>query len=333
MSSEERKIQLGIMIPQDKNKKLKLRERIRKQCDKENIEITEIDIHKELDKQGPFDVLVHKIVDFTKDGLSNMESEQLIRKTECYCQSKPDMAVIDNIKIISNLTSRSYQYNILNKCSMTVDNIQVYVPKSLEIPADCSVEKLEELVDDAGIQFPVLGKPLASSTAKGAHDMTLVFSRKRIRDLPLPCLLQEFRNHGGVIYKVFVMGDRINMCERPSVKDLNCDPSRSSLVFDTRDISKIGKVFVPGLQEEDPNKRVWLSCDEKPDLLNIKVVKAVHKKLSELTGLKLYGMDILKDKNGNYAFVDLNHFPGYTGVKENDFVQNFIEMIKNSVKW
>ena len=331
-SSERRKIRLGIMIPKDKNKKLNLRPRIQKCCDQENIEIIEIDIHRELEEQGPFDVLVHKVVDFTKDGLTNTESDELIRRTKCYCQKQSGMAVIDDIEVITDLTSRGYQYGLLDKCTMILNDIQVYAPKSLEISEDCSLGRLHELIEEAGIQFPVLGKPLASSTAKGAHEMSLVFSKEQLCDLPRPCLLQEFRNHGGVIYKVFVMGERINICERPSVKDLDCDPCRKSLVFDTRDISKTGKVFVPELHKEDPNKREWLSCDEKPDMLNLTVVKAIHKKLSELTGLKLYGLDILKDNKGDYALVDLNHFPGYTGVRENEFVRNFIEMILQSVK-
>ena len=332
MSSEERAIRVGIMIPKDKKKKINLCKRIKKKCEKANIDIVEVDALKELATQGPFDVLIHKVVDFTKDGLTNEESEKLVENTKLYCQKNPKMAVIDDIRIIEKLTSRSYQYELLNSCTMNVDSVNVYAPKSLEIPAHCTIEELEKLVTKEAITFPVLGKPLASSTAEGAHNMTLVFSKERICDLPLPCLLQEFRNHDGVIYKVFVMGDRIHMCERPSVMDLDCDPERKTLVFDTRDISKTGKVFVPGLHKSDPNQRSWMSCNEKPDLLNLNVLRAIHNRLSELTnGLKLYGMDILKDKDGNYAFVDLNHFPGFTGVKEDDFVGNFVEMIKQNV--
>ena len=317
-------IRVGLMVPHTKTKKSKLHELIN-QHECETIDI--VDVHQELSAQGPFNVFIHKVGDYTKDGLTDLEAKELVLKVVCFCQSRPSMAVIDDIKMIWSLTSRKYQFELINNCEMTVNGTRVYAPKTLEVSSNCTVEELEELVENAEIQFPVLGKSMASSMAKGAHYMTVVFSKEQLCDLPRPCLLQEFRNHGGVIYKVFVMGERINICERPSVKDLDCDPCRKSLVFDTRDISKTGKVFVPELHQEDPNKREWLSCDEKPDMLNLTVVKAIHKKLSELTGLKLYGIDVLKDNKGDYALVDLNHFPGYTGVRENEFVRNFIEMI------
>ena len=37
-------------------------------------------------------------------------------------------------------------------------------------------------------------------------------------------------------------------------------------------VSKTGKAFLPEFHETDPNKRKWLSCDSKPDMLNRAVV-------------------------------------------------------------
>ena len=333
------------MIPRCKIKKVRLRERVRRHSP--DIEIIEIDIDQTLETQGPFHVFIHKAGDYTRDGLTATETEEMIRNTVDYCHQHPEIVLVDDIALIWKLTSRNYQFEILRKCAMMVGKVRVYVPQTVLIPADCTIDEVFKSVEKSRLTFPLLAKSVASSIAEDAHRMTLVFSKDRICDLPTPCLLQEFRNHDGVIYKVFVMGDKIHMCERPSVMDLNCDPERETLVFDTRDISKTNKVFVPGLHKTDPTRRSWMSSFSAhisgsggggrngghPELLDTAVIRALVERVSKVTsgGLKLYGLDVLKDKNGNYAVVDLNHFPGYTGVDEDDFVRNIVDIIKQSV--
>ena len=324
-------IRLGLLLPSAKKKKLNLPERIKDQCKQGNIEIIDIDFYRDLDEQGPFDVLIHKVVDYHKESSDYMKVEMLINNVIEYAKRNPQMYVVDDFNVINDLMSRKAQFELLQKCSMTVEGINVYIPKSLEISENTSHVEFEKSVSESGIKFPVLAKPLASCL-KGAHDIMIVFDEAHLTDVPVPCLLQEFCNHGGVIYKVFVIGDQINFCERPSIQDVDCSSSQKSLVFDTREVSKTGKPFIPELHGTDPNLRKWLSCHEKPDMLNKNVLIALHKRINELTGLQLYGLDILIDKNGNYAVVDLNHFPGYDGLQKGVFPKNLIELIKRCAK-
>lgn len=54
--------------------------------------------------------------------------------------------------------------------------------------------------------------------------MCLLFSAASLADIHPPCVLQSFVNHGAVLYKVFVVGDKHCCVERPSIKNFPSGP-------------------------------------------------------------------------------------------------------------
>lgn len=54
--------------------------------------------------------------------------------------------------------------------------------------------------------------------------MSLIFSAGGLADVRPPCVLQSFINHGAVLHKVFVVGDRHFCVERPSLKNFPSGP-------------------------------------------------------------------------------------------------------------
>ncbi len=50
--------------------------------------------------------------------------------------------------------------------------------------------------------------------------MSLAFHEAGLADVALPCVAQSFVNHDGVLYKIFVIGDKHFVAERPSIKNL-----------------------------------------------------------------------------------------------------------------
>ncbi|KAI8557544.1 hypothetical protein RHMOL_Rhmol04G0018800 [Rhododendron molle] len=50
-----------------------------------------------------------------------------------------------------------------------------------------------------------------------SHKMSLVFHREGLSKLKPPIVLQEFVNHGGVIFKVYVVGDYVKCVKRDSL--------------------------------------------------------------------------------------------------------------------
>ena len=322
-------VKLGVIIPINKQKKIKIPERILDICKEKNIEVSALNVDDDdFFETGPFDVLLHKIEDFYNE-YSPEEALKRTQKVREYAARYPNMIILDNFEVSKQITDRTFMTNVIQSCCMTVDGITVFVPKIIEIPENATLEKSNQLVSSYSMKFPVLAKPLSASMDQGSHDMVLIFSREHLCDLPIPCLLQEFCNHSGIIYKVFVIGDHISYCERPSIKDINqSDQPEATLYFDTREVSKTGKAFIPELHGSDPNERVWLSSDENPDMLNINVVNAVVKKVKEICNIHLFGLDILIEKEtGNYALIDCNQFPGYTGINENYFPKYLVELV------
>ncbi|KAJ0490159.1 putative inositol-pentakisphosphate 2-kinase [Helianthus annuus] len=56
------------------------------------------------------------------------------------------------------------------------------------------------------MKFPVIAKSLVADSSAKSHKMLLVFSNEGFEKLKSPTVVQEFVNHGGVIFKVYVVG-------------------------------------------------------------------------------------------------------------------------------
>lgn len=65
----------------------------------------------------------------------------------------------------------------------------------------------------AGLAGPFIVKPLVACGVSHSHSMALVLQPGALHELhdrlPLPAVVQEFVNHGGVQWKVYVLGDKV----------------------------------------------------------------------------------------------------------------------------
>ena len=317
-------IHLGILLPKSKKRNIKLPERIEDLCEEAGIQITDLDVDSsDFESNGPFDVFLHNISKYY-NVYSDEVAREKITKAKRFAMMHKDMVIIDDFFHSEKMTDRKYMSELLQACQFSMCGIDVFVPKILEVPENATLGDVQEIVRNNHVTFPILAKPIYTRS----HAMTLIFSYENLTDLPIPCFMQEFCNHGGVLYKVFIVGDNVNLCQRPSIKDVDC-ASKKTLTFVTKDVSKMGIAFLPEFHETDPNKRRWLSCDEKPDMLNRVIVDEMCQRVRKKTNLHLLGLDVLVEKgSGNYALIDANHFPGYSGINDNYFPQHLVELIK-----
>ena len=58
--------------------------------------------------------------------------------------------------------------------------------------------------------------------------MVLIFHEEGLKDISPPCVAQMFVNHDAILYKLYVIGDKWFMVERPSLK--NFYPSGKFLI-------------------------------------------------------------------------------------------------------
>ena len=64
---------------------------------------------------------------------------------------------------------------------------------------------------DAGLAPPFIIKPVAACGAAHAHDLTLVLHATGLAeaDVAVPSIAQVFVDHGGLLYKAYVLGEQV----------------------------------------------------------------------------------------------------------------------------
>jgi len=324
-------IKLGLCIPSRKKSRIRLPERIVTLCVEADIQVIEIDINKSLELQGPFDILLHKIVDYFNVYRQD-EAEEKIQKLMTYAEKHKQMIVIDDFTLCLKITKRQFIIEILKACQFTLNEIKVFTPKTIFLAEKLPVLELLDAIQLNKLTYPLLVKPSNACLDKNCHQMALVFNENGVKDINTPCVIQEFCNHSGVYYKVFVVGTNYNICENPSIKDIhsNSFANMQTIFFNARRISKIGEPFQPRLHENDPNKRTWLTCDEKPNMLKNDVIEEIIKKIKRNTGCSLFKFDVLiESESGNYVLIDFNQFPSYRGINDKYFPKYLVQHIKD----
>ncbi|XP_034947662.1 inositol-tetrakisphosphate 1-kinase-like [Chelonus insularis] len=308
---------IGYWILEKKRQKLNWDEFIRI-CHQEGFILKEIDLNKNLEAQGPFDVFLHKLTDilaFAESG--DQSSRTIISNVQKYISDHPEMIVIDPLENIKNLSNRQKLNEMLHK---NIESIDVFTPKSIELKFSSITENLNHL-KKAGIKFPCICKPLLAHGSSDAHKMMIIFNEKGLKDCQLPCVAQDFINHNAILYKVFIVGNYFHVVERPSLKNFypkDCESSET-LFFSSHDISKSG------------SKSQWSIISKEDEGLSVKpnqeIFKRLVKKIIKVFGLILVGFDVvIENHTKRYGIIDVNVFPGYDGYPH--FFTHLIDVIK-----
>jgi len=148
--------------------------------------------------------------------------------------------------------------------------------------------------------------------------MGIIFKESDLHGFATPFIVQEFINHNATIFKVFVIGEFVSTVRRKSLR--NVKPSEEeALYFDSQE------PFPPHLTIEEAELH---KLPQPP----MDTLKAIAQKIRSSLGLSLVGFDIIHNIDTNcYACVDINYFPGYSGVKDvfNVFLYHFQRALAN----
>jgi len=71
------------------------------------------------------------------------------------------------------------------------------------------------------IEYPIICKQLEACGTPNSHSMAIVVNEEGLRLLRFPCLVQQYFDHGGEFWKVYVIGDDVMAFKRRSLPDLN----------------------------------------------------------------------------------------------------------------
>lgn len=189
-------------------------------------------------------------------------------------------------------------------------NATVGVPKQIAVnePKSFDLNKFEEL----DFKFPAIAKPLAADGGAGSHELCFIFDRGGLNALNVPTVLQEFVNHGAVVFKIYVAGERVNCVKRKSLHDISEDRSRMQSGY--LPFSRISS------SEGD-------AADENAEMPPQSLVIELARALREALGLNLFNVDVIRDAKEptRYLVIDINYFPGYAKLPSYEpFITHFL---------
>ena len=251
--------------------------------------------------------------------------------------------------------SRSEIANILQRCLKgikTSSGIPVKTPRFVVIPECCQnknknnspqqhqTRELKQALQDSDqgggtkLSTPLIVKPLIAAGTKQSHYMLIALKESALTKLPAKSIVQEFVNHDATLYKVYVLGDFVNVYKRHSLPNLPADLSKATVdlvEFDSQRPYPKLKDF--GLNVDDSsdssninsnstsnNNTTDQCCNSSSShhstsTVTVEEVKPIVDVLKRAFGLELFGFDILMGSNNGECFVvDVNYFPSYKEV-------------------
>ncbi|XP_033487466.1 inositol-tetrakisphosphate 1-kinase-like [Epinephelus lanceolatus] len=277
-------------------------------CAGHGVEVVEIDLTQPLGPQGPFDVIVHKLSDVIVEAEHDSQSQQLLANFQSYVSAHPSTVLLDPLPAMTQLLDRFASYRIMSKLHNSLQDWRVCSPPYLEIHSVSDLSSIQQAVMTQGLSFPLICK---TRVAHGSlsHEMSLIFSAGCLADIRPPCVLQSFVNHGAVLHKMFVVGDRHYCVERPSLKNFPSGPcDRKTIFFNSHQVSKPeSNSDLTALDEQMP-------CLPPP---SSEAMAALVRELRLQLGMALFGVDVIVNIHTHtLTVIDINIFPGYEGVPQ-----------------
>ncbi|KAJ4899010.1 Inositol-tetrakisphosphate 1-kinase 2 [Raphanus sativus] len=273
-----------------KKKKSFLQPKLEYMARRKGICFVPIDLNRPLSEQGPFDVVLHKLL--------GKEWQEVI---EDYQQKHPEVTVLDPPSAIKRIYNRQSMLQGMSDLNLSDCGGSIYVPKQLVVLND-SASSADRVVE-AGLKFPLVAKPLWIDGTAKSHQLFLAYDKRSLAELEPPLILQEFVNHGGVMFKVFVVGDIIKVVRRFSLPNVsNCDKAKADGVF------KFPRVSSAAASADN--------ADLEPSVAELPpkpFLEALVKELRTLLGLRLFNIDMIREHGSKNVFsvIDINYFPGY----------------------
>lgn len=258
------------------------------------IDLIKIDTDKPLVDQGPFDCVLHKLY-----------GDDWRKQLREYLICNPSAIVIDLPDAIERLHNRISMLDVVSE----IDEMKNDETASFGIPKQVVIYEYDKLKEwSEGLKFPVIAKPLVADGSAKSHKMLLIFSSEGFEKLKPPTVLQEFVNHGGVIFKVYVVGKYVKCVKRKSLPDIAEEKLESlsgSLSF-----SQVSNLTSDERNDDKYYKMMDLEDAAMPPMSLITNIACGLRKAMKL---HLFNFDVIRDtKVGNrYLVIDINYFPGY----------------------
>ncbi|KAG1368521.1 inositol-tetrakisphosphate 1-kinase 3 [Cocos nucifera] len=217
-----------------------------------------------------------------------------------YHEEHPEVTVLDPPDAIQQLRNRQSMLQYAANLNLSDCYGKVGVPRQLVITEDPT--SIPRAVAEAGLTLPLVAKPLVADGSAKSHELSLAFDQFALSKLDPPLVLQEFVNHGGVLFKVYIVGESIKVVRRFSLPDVNkCE------LLDTAGVFQFPRVSCAAASADD--------ADLEPGIAELPPRPLLERLARELRcqlGLRLFNMDIIREHGTRDQFyvIDINYFPG-----------------------
>lgn len=284
------------------------------------VDLCLIDYTKPLSEQGDFDAIVHKL-------RPNKEWEANLLE---YVKQHPNVKVIDKVDGIRTLQNRSTMLTALHGNGIVLQPtedtssgglVRVQAPVQVEIPEGMEIAEAEKVLASKGFRPPLIVKSMWTDGREGSHNLAVLHDikalanvlqgHKREAELKPPLVVQQFVEHGGVLYKIFVLGRQTFVTRRQSLGDSHF---KGDIKKGLQQLPRISCKLLPGTGPANP-----AAAGEDDDDTNLPpkwLTSALAKTLRERLGLQLFNFDLIcperQEVHGDtlYYVVDINYFPG-----------------------
>lgn len=256
---------------------------------KKGIMFVAIDQNRPLLDQGPFDIVLHK--------LTGKEWRRILKD---YWEKHPEVTVLDPPDAIQHLLNRQSMLQDVADINLSDSYGEIGVPKQLVVVNDPS--SIPNAVAKAGLTLPLVAKPLVVDGSAKSHELSLAYDSLSLSKLDPPLVLQEFVNHGGILFKVYIVGETIRVVRRFSLPNVN-----------KRDVNNAGVFQFPRVSCAAESAD---DADLDPCIAELPpgpLLERLARELRHRLGLCLFNMDIIREHGtrDRYYVIDINYFPGY----------------------
>jgi len=261
------------------------------------VDLVPVDEARPLADQGPFDLVIHKL--YGHDWRAQLQA---------FSARYPSVPVIDPPHAIDRLHNRISMLQVVSELDIPLTDGR----HTFGIPSQVVVYDAAALADSgllAALRFPLIAKPLVADGSAKSHKMSLVYHREGLSKLRPPLVLQEFVNHGGVIFKVYVVGGHVTCVKRRSLPDVSKEILEDPAAEGTVSFSQVSNLpTARNAEEYYEDLRLEDAVMPPTDFVN-----EIAGGLRRALGLQLFNFDMIRDVRAGdrYLVIDINYFPGY----------------------
>ncbi|MCO5584750.1 hypothetical protein L7F22_038682 [Adiantum nelumboides] len=299
----------------EKKKRSFLQDSLVLRAQREGIRFIPIDLQRPLASQGPFHAILHKLSSSSWD----------VQLAE-FSLSHPHVLIVDPPQYIDRLHNRISMLQAVADLQTACPSSPLPSSSSVQVPTQCvfhggeAEEERSALLER--LHFPVIAKPLLVDGSANSHAMSLAFNAQSLAKLKPPLVLQEFINHGGVIFKVYVAGEHVQCVRRKSLPDVS-----QTDIKDAREPLSFCQIS---------NTSSSNSSDD-PDLQDVELppsdfISKIASGLKKALVLRLFNFDIIRDVQApnRYYIIDINYLPGYAKMPEYEMIMTefFLSLVK-----